>query len=303
MNSRSRWILLALVALSAFAAVAPAADAAPGKPSVAGSRLYLQRVDGGSLRHVEGGFELELTSVSPRLSTFTDRLRHGAGTERIGTFVSRWAKAGFAADPPEAALVLDHAPSSRDVAMLTLSHPRYDRRAHTLSFLVQPLREKATDLLAAFAERGDPVRAGDFGSASLYVANGAAQLAQDLVKINVKGATPGQPFKLLVGGGRFALTQSGRGYGPLQLYTEQPSLPLTNLAATPGSILMETAPGGPALNFALNATIEFEGTSSPTLTLEGGVGATITATWPTSTGPQTQIVLPYNPFVLTGILT
>jgi hypothetical protein len=302
MNLRSRWILLPLLALSAFIAVVPVAGAASGKSSVAGPRLYVQSVDGGSLRHVKGGFELELTGVSPRVSTFTDRLRGGAGTERLGTFIGGWAKAGFAADPPEAALVLDHAPSSRDIAMLTLGHPRYDRRAHTLSFRVHPLRGKATEILAAFAEGGDPVRAGDFGAASLFVANGAAQVAQDEVKINVRGATPGQPFKLLVSSGRFAITQSSRSYGPLQIYTEKPGLPLTDVTAIPGAILVETVPGGPALNFTLDATIEFEG-ATPTLTVEGGAGAMITATWPTDTGTQTQTMLPSNPLVLTGIFS
>jgi hypothetical protein len=132
-------------------------------PPVPGPRLYLQQVDGGSLRRAKGGLELELTGVSPRVSTFTDRLRGGAGTERLGAFLGGWAKAGFAADPPQAALVLDHAPGSRDVSMLTLGRPHYDRRDHTLSFRVQALRGKATAVLAAFAGRGDPIRAGDFG--------------------------------------------------------------------------------------------------------------------------------------------
>jgi hypothetical protein len=124
-----------------------------------------------------------------------------------------------------------------------------------------------------------------------------------VVKINVRGATPGQPFKLLILGARFSITQSTRSYGPLQIYPEQPGLPLSGLTATTGSILVETVPGGPALNFGLNVTIEFEGTNVPSLTVEGGVGATITATWPTDTGVQSQLMSPNSPLFLAGIFS
>lgn len=298
-------MLLALFALLALAALAPAGQAASGKRSGPGSLLYVQQTEGGSLRQLDsGGFVLRLTGVSPRISTFTDRPRRQAASKTLRSFVSGWGKAGFAADPPNAALVLDRAPRSRDVAMLTLSHPRYNRRQQTLTYRVKPLRGKDTGALAALVKRADPVRAGGFGSASLFVDDGAEEVGYATITTTVTDATPGQRFQLLVSpvGGRAGWAiPTNRATVGVQLATEPSGIRLTQLFATAGAITLETAPEGPALDFALDATVELEGTDSVQLTANAAPGTTIIVSYPTPEGPQFQELSPGNPLMLTSL--
>lgn len=299
MNPRPRWFLLPLCVLFALAVLVPGAAAAPGKAAGAGSLLYVQQTEGGSLQHLKaGGFELELTGVSPRVSTFTDRPRRGAGSQPLRSFVRGWSKAGFAADPPNAALVLDHAPGSRDVAMLTLSHPRYDRRHHTLTYLVKPLHEEDS-ALADFTKRADPVRAGDFGSASLFVDNGATYGAESSITVSVSNATPGIPFRLSLLDASWTVPTPSRGYG-LSIQSVQP-MPLTSVLETANSVTLNTTPEGGGLSFSLFGTILAE-SADPQIEVESGPAASITVTWPTEWGPQTQIMLPGDPLILTGLV-
>ena len=308
MRTRSRWILLPLFALLALAALAPAAGAANSQ-SGAGSLLYVQQMEGGSLRHLDsGGFALRLTGVSPRLSTFTDRPRRRAGSQGLRKFLSGWGKAGFAADPPNAALVLDRAARSRDVAMLTLSHPRYNRRHQTLTYRVKPLHGKGAGALAAFAKRGDRVRAGNFGSASLFVDNGAEEVGYATISVTVNNMTPGQPFQLSVspgGDGRveWNIPLRSPGYEAVQLSGQGSAIPLTGLAVNSEAIVLDTAPEGPNLNFQMSATVEVEGTDAVLLTAKAPPGALITVSWPTNTGPMFQEMVPGDLLELNNLET
>lgn len=303
MKPRSKRMLLPLLALVALASLAPSATAARGKVSGPGSLLFVQQTQGGSLRQLgSGNFKLELTGVSPRVSTFTDRPRRHAGSQRLRDFVSGWSKAGFAADPPNAALVLDHGPRSRDLALVTLSHPRYDRRQKTLTYRIRPLHGKDLGALAAFAKRADPVRAGNFGSASLFVDNGAGEVGYADINVTVNNATPGQLFQLTVSpvGGRagWAIPSSRGLIGP-ELSTAQPGLPLTRFFASAGAIVLETAPEGSPFNFVLDATVEYEGTETATLTVNGAPGANIVVSYPTNQGIEYQTMSPDDPLEIT----
>ena len=112
----------AVLGLAVFASTAAAAPAKSGHAK--GSFLYVQETAGGSIERLgAGAYRLRLTGVSPRVTTFTDRPRRRAGRQGLTGFVGSWKANGFAADPPNAALVLDHAPASHDVALLTLSQP------------------------------------------------------------------------------------------------------------------------------------------------------------------------------------
>jgi hypothetical protein len=102
-------LLIALLGLAVFAPTAAAAPAGGGHAE--GSLLYLQETAGGSIQRLgAGAYRLRLTGVSPRVTTFTDRPRRRAGRQGLEGFVGSWKANGFAADPPNAALVLDHAP-------------------------------------------------------------------------------------------------------------------------------------------------------------------------------------------------
>src|SRR4051812_44241822 len=105
----------ALLGLAIFASTAAAAPGKGGHPE--GSLLYVQQTSETSIERLgHGAYRLRLTGVSPRISTFTDRPQRRAGIQGLDGFVKSWEGNGFAADPPNAALVLDHAPASRDVA-------------------------------------------------------------------------------------------------------------------------------------------------------------------------------------------
>ena len=275
MKPKPLHVLLPFCVLLALVALAPTASAATGEPSGASNILFVQQTDGASLRHTHsGGFELRLTGVSPRVSTLADRPGLPAGSKSLRTLVSRWSQAGFTADPPRAALVPDHGGGSSDVTMLTLTHPRYDRRQGILSYRVKPLRERDLGALSAFVKRAGPVRSGSFGSASLVVANGGGEVGFETLTFTVNNATPGQPLtlRLSADGGRVAwdIPPVSRDSSGLQLIPELPGIPLTRLYGNSATVAVETAPGGPAFNYKLIATFEIEGSQSAYVSFDYG---------------------------------
>ncbi|HEX3238603.1 MAG TPA: hypothetical protein VHR18_00525 [Solirubrobacterales bacterium] len=279
-------VLLGLAMLTSAAAAAPARSG-PAK----GSLLYVQETAGGSIEPLgAGAYRLRLTGVSPRVTTFTDRPRRRAGRQGLKGFVGSWKANGFAADPPNAALVLDHAPASHDVALLTLSHPRYDRARQTLTYRVTPLHGDDT-ALASFARRADPVRAGDLGAASLFVDDGGGALST--VVFDVYGEATTSTVQFLVSGGAAWSLSS---VTPLSI---NGTLPLTSLYAT-GNVLSLGLPPGSSLASTISIPIEPSGTGAPQVEVTN-VSGTITVTWPTDQGPQTQALVAGDPITLSGL--
>lgn len=278
----------ALLGLAVFASTAAAAPTASGHAK--GSLLYVQETAGGSIEPLgAGAYRLRLTGVSPRVTTFTDRPRRRAGRQGLEGFVGSWKANGFAADPPNAALVLDHAPASRDVALLTLSHPHYDRARQTLTYRATPLHGGDT-ALASFARRADPVRAGDLGAASLFVDDGGAL---SNVTFNVSGeATTNTVQFLLSGGGAWSLSS-------VSAFSINGTFPLNYLYATRNALNLGLTPGT-ALNFTASIPIEDQGTEAPAVEVTN-LSGTITVTWPTDEGLQTQSLVAGNPITLNGL--
>ena len=66
------------------------------------------------------------TRRSP-ISAFTDRPERHTSTESLRSFVSGWKNNGFAADHPNAALVVDGAPAGHDTYTYEISKPRITR--------------------------------------------------------------------------------------------------------------------------------------------------------------------------------
>lgn len=278
-------LLLALCALAALPACVPTAEAAAPR----GSLLYVQESSGGSVTRLgAGAFRLRLTGVSPRVSTFTDRPRRQAGSERLPHFLGRWRANGFAADPPNAALVLDRAPRSRDVALLTLSRPRYDRRHQTLTYRALPLHGEDAGALASFARRGDPVRAGEFGAASLFVDDGGGAEYSE-VFLNIVNPEPGATISIGVSSaaGRAAWSLGAPGRSGFGLRVEG-GVQVSALAVLERTLSL-TIPGG-APGFSVSLPVEYEGTESIALTSTAGSGTTVTATLLTVEGPVTQLL-------------
>lgn len=152
-------------------------------PAAAGATplLFVQQADGGTLEKTGGStYRLTLRGVAPSVAAFADRPGRTATSERASTFVSRW-RGRFGTDPPNAALVIDGAPRGRDVAMLTLTAPRYRPRARTLTYTARALRGDSGAALKAFHTRRDPVRALRFGAASLFIDDASDLMAQQMM--------------------------------------------------------------------------------------------------------------------------
>lgn len=183
------------VCLAAFALcllLAAPASAATTSPSL----LFVQQADGGTLHRIgKGVYRLTFRGVSRRVSSFSDRPGRTASVETTRTFVSRWGDRGFAADPPNAALVLDDAPAARDTAMLTLSRPRYDATARTLTYTARALSGDPGVALRAFTRRRDPIGELRFGRASLFIDDGAS-VVYEQIQFEISNLTPGQKVSL-----------------------------------------------------------------------------------------------------------
>jgi hypothetical protein len=161
--------LLRRIFVFAFAVAALATLPAPASAAPT-DLLFVQQSSGGEvIRTGPDRYKVRLHRVSSGVTTFADRPSRTAGHESLKTFVSRWKSRGFAADAPNAALVIDAAPASSDVTLLTLSRPKYDRGSSTLTYSARPLKGEAPGALADFGKRGDRVRARRFGAASLFI--------------------------------------------------------------------------------------------------------------------------------------
>jgi hypothetical protein len=278
----------ALLGLAVFASTAAAAPAKSGHAK--SSFLYVQEAAGGSIERLgAGAYRLRLTGISPRVTTFTDRPRRRAGRQGLDGFVGHWKANGFTSDPPNAALVLDDAPAPRDVALLTLSHPHYDRARHTLTYRATPLHGR-DPALASFARRADPVRAGDLGAASLFIDDGGAL---SNVTFAISGEATATAVQFLVsGGGAWSLSS-------LNALSISGTFPITYLNATRDALNLGLFPGS-SLNGTVSIPIEDQGTEAPMVEVTN-VSGSITVTWPSDSGLQTQSLVAGDPITLSGL--
>lgn len=282
-------LLIVCGALFGLAVLASTAAAAPARSGPAkGPLLFVQETAGGSIERLgHGAYRLRLTGVSPRVTTFTDRPRRRAGSQGLPSFVGTWGANGFAADPPNAALVLDHAPASHDIALLTLSHPHYDRARRTLTYRATPLHGD-DGALASFARRADPVRAGELGGASLFVDDGGGGFT---VTFNFQNAVlTTTTSQIIVSGGEWELDNTSA----LSLAG---TISFTSLYLTRGALSFNVESG---TTFNASIAIPIQAWESPSVEVTNFAG-TVTVTWPTSTGLQTQTLLSGDPLTLNGL--
>lgn len=117
------------------------------------------------------GKHLTLTGVQPQLTWFSDRPARRAGLLDTASL----EEAFFARQvPPNAALVLDGSPASRDVVVVELSKARYDSNEHRLSFATKVV--KPDDVfrvvhprLSEFADRSDAKIPKRFDASALFI--------------------------------------------------------------------------------------------------------------------------------------
>lgn len=164
MSGRLALVLLAVAACASAVAPAPAAAAA-----AAPSELFVLTAGGGRLVQGHSGFALVLSAPSRFVTGFSDRPQRLLGRRALGSFVSGWGRLGFAGDPPNAALVVDDAPTSDDINVFELSRPALGRGGRTLTFSARPLTRAPTGLLSRYARAADRPRARRFGRSSLFI--------------------------------------------------------------------------------------------------------------------------------------
>lgn len=173
LSARTRRI--ALSCLAAGATLCPTAVlAAPAAASA--NDLYVVSGMQGSLITAgrPGLYTLRFDAPAARVTGFTDHPQRTATSETLAHFVSDWKARGFAADPPNAALVLDGAPRARDTFVFELTRPRLTRDgALTLSARrLTGVPQGALRSVARGADHVAPPRA--FTSASLFVDDGGS---------------------------------------------------------------------------------------------------------------------------------
>ena len=179
---------------------------------------------------------------------------------------------------------------ARDVALLTLSHPHYDRARQTLTYRATPLRGR-DPALASFGRRADPVTAGRLGAASLFIDDGGGASTEVTFSIQSAVATSSS-VRFLVDGGAWSLSSVGT-----LAIVGTPSV--SSIYATRGALSIGL-PAAEPLNMEVSVPLEQEGAEAPSVEVTNVVG-TITVTWTTTTGLQTQTLLAGDPLVLYGL--
>jgi hypothetical protein len=186
-------VVLALpvvVALAAGPAAAGVArdDAAPDAPAVV-EQLFVQTARAGTLVPVKGAdgtFTLTLRGISVDVVSFTDRPARVAADLPTSEFLDNWDGGAFSDDPPNAALVIDGAPDSKDVFVFELTKPRYDEGSATVRYKAEEISDGPVGRLAGFADTVDEAAATKFGRASLFV----DPLPSTAVTVELSGEPP-----------------------------------------------------------------------------------------------------------------
>ncbi len=189
MHKHLRNATIAAASLAAIAVAAPAANAAPAHD------LYVATANKGKLARTDtsGIYRLTMAQPGPSVTTFTDRPARSASAMTTREFVRGWKAEGFAADPPNAALVIDNAPATRDVYTFELSKPRIDEHGRVV-FRAKRIGPPSSGPLEQFGKRADKPAAGRFGSSSLFVDAGSQP--QTPVHVQVSGLPQGQTLNL-----------------------------------------------------------------------------------------------------------
>lgn len=164
MRNPLTWIVAAVLLLAAAAPLA-------AQPSQGGGELFVQSASEGRLIPVPGKpgvFNLTLAVPGPVVA-FTDRPLRRARNESLASFAARWTSRGFGADSPNAALVVDDAPASRDTVVLELLSRRIVS-AKVIRYRVRALPGAvAGPSLARVANGADRRVRSSFERASLFV--------------------------------------------------------------------------------------------------------------------------------------
>jgi hypothetical protein len=128
-----------------------AAANATGNNNMTGAKfLFIQSAQSGSVSEVNATtFTLELRDVSDKTIMFSDRPDRIVSSVNTTNFIGNWSTGpnSFAADPPNAVLILDDEEQREELAVIELFNPEYDSAANTLRYDITA--ENATATTAA----------------------------------------------------------------------------------------------------------------------------------------------------------
>jgi microcystin-dependent protein len=158
------------IALLAIAAPSASADKVASLPSGA-SVLFALEARSGSFTRVPGRphrYTLALRGVARGTTWFTDRPQREAGRVTTRSLLGSWRRLGFAAEPPNAAVVLDDGRRARDTVALELRLRGRDNRRRTARFRVRVLRGLGPGL-SRLNRRLDRRLPKHFAGASLFI--------------------------------------------------------------------------------------------------------------------------------------
>jgi hypothetical protein len=269
----ARLALLALLAFALLVAAAPAVRAAPaGVAQASPGSLFVLPGGSGTLQRERGRLRLVLSDAGP-VSSFTDRPERRADSLSLRRFVRRWRALGFEADPPNAALVLDGAPRSRDVVILELGRPRLGRHAR-VSMPVRLVPGRRPAALRRFLARADRAVPARFGRASLFVDASGAQSVSLVVEVS------NMPASILSIGFTESWTISN-----VQGQFGTTGVPFSLLRASARGLILQSAASSEAIGLIFQLT---------------GTGNAVTGTAQVPAGASVEVVAPVDATITTG---
>jgi hypothetical protein len=131
--------------------------------------LFIQGAQSGSVSEVNATtFTLELSNVSDKTILFLDRPDRIVTSVNTTDFIDNWSQGedSFAADPPNAALVLDDEEQRQELAVIELYNPEYDSGANTLKYDISTANASATTTTTATASIDLP---SEFGQSTMVI--------------------------------------------------------------------------------------------------------------------------------------
>jgi hypothetical protein len=182
----------------ALALVPATASAAPTTTGT----LYVQQAANAQLVGAGSAWKLVLDRPDAHVIAFADRPARTGTAQRLSTFVRGW-DAAFGGDPPNAALQVEGAPPSRDIALLELSAPRLSRGGHRLIYRARPLTATSATL-GGLAKRADRGIKGRLGRVTLFIDDGSS--ATGVVSVQATGVAPGMLVQFNLPDNTFAVS-------------------------------------------------------------------------------------------------
>jgi hypothetical protein len=131
--------------------------------------LFIQGAQSGSVSEVNATTStLELSDVTDKTISFSDRPNRIVSSVSTTNFIGNWSTGpnSFAADPPNAVLVLDDEEQRQDIAVIELYNPEYDSAANTLKYDISAENATATTTTTTSSSINLP---SEFGQSTLVI--------------------------------------------------------------------------------------------------------------------------------------